>query len=1109
MATLRELIIKISANSSSFQSEISRASRMGADYYKTMEQGGKKAAAATRETQRAISDLSAELASVKASAAGLAGAFAGAFATHQLIEFADTWNQLSGRLRLASTSSDDFTASQRVLMDISQRTGTSLQANSNLYARIAQSMRSAGFASADVAKVTETVATSLKLSGASTEEASSVITQLSQALASGVLRGEEFNSIMENGGRLAKLLADGLGTTVGGLRNMANNGQLTTDKIVPLLTNVQILRDEFDTLPASISGSAQKVQNSFLAWVGGANDAVGASSTLAGILDGLAKNIGTVANVAGTLVALGIARYFGNMVGSVAQSTAAVISNTAAEVGLAQAQVRGAQVSVAAARETVYRAQQARAAATSIETQIIAERKLATAQASLQSAINGRSAAVSQLTATASVMTRLGGSVLRLIGGWPGLLIAAGSALYGVSQHMEQVHQQAVGFANNLDEINGKLQTMSVQGLKVTASDARSSLAAQKNDLADLDAQIAKVKNSQAGLAKIQEDYNKSPRMTYLNTFMDQGDITEKNIALTDELNKLEYDREKAAAKVAATQKLVNEATDLAAEKAVKQAGAISILNGAYQLLNQTMAVVPTNIPKFVLPTLPVSTATPQQQTALEKSRRDNELASLSGLQKLHQQYVYEAEDLKLTGALYTSYIYNKDQAAKKDAAAAEAKKAGTAATRDQNKSEREAATIAEQYARKMADLTVEIEVQKVRATEGEKASELYAASHQAGTKWTEEQRKAIRASSEELAKWNQKADETVRKQREQADALKQLTEATRKFRDEGALATETGSMSDRQRQKFDETQQIDRLFDKAGGQGNSQAVAARIAALDELDKKYKAIAIAESDWRAGAQKGLENWMDNASNYADQTANLVSNTMSGFVDTLSGALSGNKASWEDWSKSVLQSMQKIILNAMLVNSMKSLAGPGFLSFMGLGGAAAGGASAAGGAAAGAGAMGLSTSFQGYDEGGYTGDGGKYEPKGVVHGGEFVFTKEATQKIGVENLSALMRNARGYAGGGYVGNNPTSMPLTRGTNSYNSGNAVGDTSNGAAGNGTTIVHQTFHVSGNGDAALRQAMQDAARQGAQDGAKQARQEMLQDFQTRGQGRRLLGV
>ncbi|EOC1556033.1 phage tail tape measure protein, partial [Cronobacter dublinensis] len=116
MATLRELIIKISANSQSFQSEISRASRMGSDYYKTMEQGGRRAAAATRETQRSLGELNAQLASVKLSAAGMAGAFAGAFATGQLIHYADTWNQLNGRLRLASSSAQDFTTAQQSLM---------------------------------------------------------------------------------------------------------------------------------------------------------------------------------------------------------------------------------------------------------------------------------------------------------------------------------------------------------------------------------------------------------------------------------------------------------------------------------------------------------------------------------------------------------------------------------------------------------------------------------------------------------------------------------------------------------------------------------------------------------------------------------------------------------------------------------------------------------------------------------------------------------------------------------------------------------------------------------------------------------------------------------
>ncbi|MBW7747857.1 phage tail tape measure protein [Enterobacter roggenkampii] len=922
MATLRELIIKISANSSSFQSEIARASRMGTDYYRTMEQGGKKAAAATRETQRSLADLNSQLAAVRSSAAGLAGAWAGAFATHQLIQFADTWNQLNGRLRLASSSSEDYVQSQRVLMEISQRTGTSLEANSNLYSRIAQSLRDAGYASADVAKVTETVATSLKLSGASTEEASSVITQFSQALGSGVLRGEEFNSIMENGGRLAKLLADGLGTTVGGLRNMANNGELTTNKIVPLLTNVEILRKEFDTLPASISGSAQKVQNAFLAWVGGANDAVGASSTLSGVLDGLANNIDDVANTAGILVGVGLARYFGNMVGSVAQSTRAVLSNTAAEVALAQAQVRGAQVSVAAGRQAVYRAQQARAAATSIEAQIVAERNLAAAQASLNTALAGRTSAVNNLTNTASVMSRLGSGVLGILGGWPGVIIGAGAAMYGLYQHTQQVHREAVGFANNLDEINTKLQQMSVLGLRSTAADARTSLQAQKQDLADLDSQIAKVKDSLKAVDQIQQDYNRHPTLTLINTFMDQADITAKNIDLTDKLNQLEYQREQAASKVEQTQKLVNNASDLATQKAIEQAGAVSILKGAYDLLNRSMsATAGAKPPQYAGPVVSLANATPQQQTALERSRRDNELASLSGLEKLHQQHVYEAEDLQLTGALYTQYIYNKDQAAKKDAAAAEAKKTSTAASKAQSKAEREAASTAEQYSRKMADLSVAIDVQRVRATEGEKASELYAASHQAGTKWTDEQRRAIQASSAELAKWTQKADENVRKQREQADALKDLTEAARKFRDEATLTTETAGMSDRQRSRFDETQQIDRVFAKAGGDKSTQAVIARSEALDALDKKYKAIAAAEADWMSGVSRGYANWFDEISNVSGTVSDGVKTTLDSAFGNVTSMLEGNKVSWKSWGISVLQIIEKVALQMAVVSAM--------------------------------------------------------------------------------------------------------------------------------------------------------------------------------------------
>lgn len=121
MATLRELIIKVSANSQSFQTELARASRMGADYYKTMRNGGRQAAASVRETRRSVAELTDQMESAKATALGLTGAFAGAFATGHLISLADEWNSVNARLKQASQSTDDFTSSQKQLMDISQK----------------------------------------------------------------------------------------------------------------------------------------------------------------------------------------------------------------------------------------------------------------------------------------------------------------------------------------------------------------------------------------------------------------------------------------------------------------------------------------------------------------------------------------------------------------------------------------------------------------------------------------------------------------------------------------------------------------------------------------------------------------------------------------------------------------------------------------------------------------------------------------------------------------------------------------------------------------------------------------------------------------------------
>ncbi len=1101
MATLRELIIKVSANSSSFQTEIARASRMGADYYKTMEQGGKRSAAATRQSQLALRELNAQLISVKATASGMAGAFAGAFASGQLINYADTWNQLNGRLRLASISTEDFSTAQRTLMDISQRTGTSLEANSNLYSRIASSLRDAGYASKDVAAVTETVATSLKLSGASTEEASSVITQLSQALGSGVLRGEEFNAIMENGGRLAKLLADGLGTTVGGLRNMAQNGELTTNKIVPLLTNVEQLRKEFETLPASISGSGQKVKNAFMAWVGAENDAVGASSALAGALDGLSQNIGTVADAAGVLVGVGVAKYLGGVVTSATTATGQLIATRKSTIALADAQVHAATqaqrkaIATAEASRSDYALALAEANvakntnASTLATANLAKKRSEMIAANANLVLSNRAVLASQESLNKAASTiglaknGLSG-LLSLVGGWPGAVMAVGAAWLYAYEKSEQARESALAYG---EELAKSRPSSGVSLAQVDNSNEINKTAVSMRYQAE---EIARLNNQIAELN--QQQYNAYQAMkNSTEGSWSYNNAQESLVDINRQLTEAEQSRQSISEQLNITTE--HHTNLLRQSEAARTAYYNSFVNmtGQGALFKKTLDGINQSLQLNA--SLTQSPLLPQQdeisdkdQAILTQKQQQAELAGLTGLERVRKQAQIDLQRMGRVGAENATYAKQYTQALedeyKNSQRVSASRKNNTITANAQSKAVTEASRAAEQYSRKLADLSIATEVQRIRATQGEKAADLFAASHENGAKWTDEQRKSLEASSTELARWTQKADEAVRKQHEMADALKDLRDATRKYQDDAAQIAGTRGMGDHGREQYNERQQIERVFDKTDK--GAEAIAARQAALDALNRKYKESAAAEADWSAGAQKGLANWMDTASNYADQTASLVSNTMSGFVDQLSGALSGNKSSWEDWSKSVLQSMQKVILNAMLVNSIQSMGGSGMFGSLFGGGASDGGTFGAGVWDSAASKVDLNAK------------GGAYESPSL-----------SAYSNSIVSSPTMFAFAKGAGLMGEAGPEAI-MPLTR-TGDGSLGVRV---TGGKAGAGSGLqqsITQHFSISGNGDAALKQAMQQAARQGAQDGAKQARQDMLNDFANRGQARRLLNV
>lgn len=1091
MATLRELIIKISANSQSFQSEIARASRMGNDYYRVMQTGGRQAAAASRETQRALAEVTNQINTAKASALGMAGAFAGAFATGHLISLADEWSSVNARLKQASQSSEDFTESQRSLMEISQRTGTAFSDNASLFARSAASMREYGYSSQQVLDVTEAISTGLKLSGASTSEASSVITQFSQALAQGVLRGEEFNSVNENGDRVIRALAAGMGVARKDLKAMADQGMLTADKVVPaLISQLGTMRGEFEAMPQTVSAATTKIENAFMAWVGAANEATGATSTLVAVMNTVSDNIDTVATAAGALAAIGGARYFGGMFGDLGTQTAQLIDARKNEIALAAARAESATQSQrkaaadAIAAERAYQlslselelAKNTNAEATATQNAIAKRRAMIAANAALVQSNRAVSASQEALNRATSVMNlfKSGATgLLSLVGGLPGILMLGAGAWYTMYQRQEQARESAIQYADTIEQVRDNLKSMSQTQISANLGQANISLDAQNIAIEQQKQKVSELSN-QLYNAKLAA--NSASEGTWL-----YNDAIEKAADFASELAVEEGRLEQMLNKRKQTQQLINDITDQAINKTVEMAGAVSSLTEMYDRLNKvTRQSTSATPPKYAGPVLPALDT--KQEQAMEKAQRQAELAGLQGIERARRQAEFEAADLNLPAGQYEKYInlavegerklQNLRDNNKKPRGKSDAEK--TVDTYDKLIKQQK-----EQIA--LAGQNTELAKIKYQVSQGELAT------------LTESQKQTLLQNAALIDQ---------QKIREQLAAYEaNLADANASSRASNQAELTGYGQGSRMRERMQEMLRIREEFQQKNVELQRQYQSGDISEelyrqeldlnkryLDERlrdqEAYYSASDAQRSNWTAGMREGFANWADTASDYASQSADLVNNAMTGLVGNISDALSGNKVDWEDWASSVLQSMQKIILNAMIVNSLQSsMGGSGFLS--GLFGGAAGGSTPSG--AYNSAASGLQLNAKG---GAYASASlSAYSNSIVSSPTYFAFAKGAglMGEAGPEAIMPLTRSADGSLGVRVVGSQTP-----------------------ASGNGITQhITQHFTISGNGDAALKQAMQEAARQGANDGAKQARQDLLQDFSNRGQARRLLGV
>ncbi|WJQ41472.1 phage tail tape measure protein [Klebsiella pneumoniae] len=943
MATLRELIIKVSANSQSFQTEIARASRMGADYYKTMQNGGRQAAASVRETRRSVAELTDQMESAKATALGLTGAFAGAFATGHLISLADEWNSVNARLKQASQSTDDFTSSQKQLMDISQKTGTSFSDNANLFSRSAASMREYGYSSSQVLDITEAISTGLKLSGANAQESSSVITQFSQALAQGVLRGEEFNAVNESGDRVIRALAAGMGVARKDLKSMAQ-GQFTIDKVVPaLISQLGKLRNEYGELPQTVSSSATKVENAFMQWVGGANEASGATNTLTGLLDGVANNIDQVATAAGALVAVGAARYLGNMALGASSATAGIINAAKSEVALAEAQVRGTQVSTARARAAVYRAQQALAAARGTDAQAAAEKRLSLAQESLNRNIQARVSAQTALNSVTAVGSRLMGGALGLVGGIPGLVLLGAGAWYTMYQNQEQARLSAQEYANTIDAVREKTKSMSLPEVSDNETKTRQALEEQ-NRL--VDAQASKVKSLKEEIAGYQYVLS-NPGPTTSGGFMinhltsvetvTRG-LEEATSALAVEQERLAQMQAKSESIQSVLEGIENRRIALIRQQAAEQNSAyqsLLMMNGEHTEFNRLLGLgnnllmarqglvnAPVRLPQVDLTT--------QQTAALEKSRRDLALSKLKGEDKERARLGYAADDLGLTNdpqfQTGRQELINNGLNEWRNNQENKPKPKGRHGKTEAEKTEDTYTRLIKQQREQIAlsSQNTELAKMKYQVTQGELSS--------------------LEKSKKETLLHNA----ALIDQKNIAEQLKTFREG---LADSNAAARERGNIDfigagygDKARDRMKEMadiradflrQQRDLQRDFSRGQISEdlykkQTEALKTALAERLDiqeEYYKKTDEQQSDWWAGISDSLMNYADQASDLSSMAATATSEILDATTNSISNNLTSvltGAASFKDGMSNIFSSLGETVIKTLIQMATQAL-----------------------------------------------------------------------------------------------------------------------------------------------------------------------------------------
>ncbi|MBI6474385.1 tape measure protein, partial [Proteus mirabilis] len=502
---LGRLNIDLTLNTANFTNAINRSQRQTEQFGQSIRVSLQ---AITVQQERMVS----QTAKSSALFARFASVTASALSIHQVINYADSWTELQNRLKLVTESSVELNKATQAVYDIAQKTYQSLDATAQVYQRFADNADRLGLSQQKVAELTETVSKAVAISGASATAAQAALTQFGQALASGQLRGEELNSVMEQTPALAKAIADGMGVSVGELRKKAQDGEMTIEKVIQALERAADSVDKkFATSVTTVSQGFTNLQSAMTKFIGEANQGTGATQLFTTGMTTLADNLSLVAKVVEGIAVTAL-------VAKLSQWTKATYLKNQTTLNEAKATLQSAQANSVAATSAVRKAWADKEAATSalnrakMEYQVargtnaekialdnlIATKSLArTASLNYTQALTAENVAQRALTTArrqSTVAGRALNSVMGLAGGPIGLVLtgvaALGMGLYEYSENVKQAKLESIEFANSLDTSTEALNKMSNATLVANLSKVSSGINAQLEKIEELKQQV-------------------------------------------------------------------------------------------------------------------------------------------------------------------------------------------------------------------------------------------------------------------------------------------------------------------------------------------------------------------------------------------------------------------------------------------------------------------------------------------------------------------------------------------------------------------------------------------------------------------------------------------